>query len=61
MGKHQQGCESQAITARNVQVVMTAGEDLPIIDHVTARVKLNMVDCVHDFLVVENVVVIMIG
>ena len=41
---------------RNVRVVTAAGEDLPILDHVAARVKLNMVDHVHDFLVVENLV-----
>ena len=33
-----------------------AGEDLPILYHVTARMKLNMVDRVHDFLIVENLV-----
>ena len=40
----------------HVRVVTAAGEDLPILYHVTARVKLNMVDRVHDFLVVENLV-----
>ena len=40
--------------SQNVRVVTAAGEDLPILYHVTARVKLNMVDRVHDFLVVEN-------
>ena len=33
-----------------------AGEDLPILYYITAWVKLNMVDRVHDFLVVENLV-----
>ena len=42
--------------SQNVRVVTAAGEDLPILYHVTARVKLNMVDRVHDFLVVENLV-----
>ena len=45
----------EALT-QNVRVVTAAGEDLPILYHVTARVKLNMVDRVHDFLVVENLV-----
>eukprot|EP00731_Ephydatia_muelleri_P008077 Em0004g415a len=42
--------------SQNVRVVTAAGEDLPILYHVTAQVKLNMVDRVHDFLVVENLV-----
>ncbi|KAL5509968.1 hypothetical protein EMCRGX_G005423 [Ephydatia muelleri] len=42
--------------SQNVRVVTAAGEDLPILYHVTARVKLNMVDRVHDFQVVENLV-----
>ena len=44
-------CESQLIyemvkdkPSQNVRVVTAAGEDLHILYHVTARVKLNMVD-----------------
>ena len=42
--------------SQNVRVVTAAGEDLPILYHVMAWVKLNMVDRVHDFLVVKNLV-----
>ena len=42
--------------SRNVLVMTAAGEDLPFLDHVAARVRLNMVNCIHDFLVVENLV-----
>ena len=42
--------------AQNTRLVTAAGEELPILDQVTVHVKLNSVDHVHDFLVVEKLI-----
>ena len=42
--------------AQNTRLATAAGEELPILDHVTVHVKLNSVDHVHDFLVVQKLI-----
>ena len=41
---------------QNTLPVMAAGEELPIVDHVTVHITLNCVDHVHDFPVVAKLI-----